>query len=248
MNISRPTWIVVALSILVTGGMDWAGYSAFSALPLLALIALFWTMSRHTWSDWGLGWGKPRDYGLALLYPVFVMGIIGAALALSGAKINDVDWQAALTAFATIALFTLPGAFLTEEGFFRGSLFTACQRDGLSARQTVVFSSLVFAAWHISWATLSEEGRLELHVLPIYLLNATLLGAVWGSLRLLSGSVLVAAVSHAVWNGMAYSLFGFGGDSGLLQVSHTALLDPERGLLAVLLNAAFLALLWRKVR
>ena len=42
------------------------------------------------------------------------------------------------------------------------------------------------------------------------MVNATLLGAAWGILRMMSGSVVVASISHGLWNGLAYVLFGFG--------------------------------------
>jgi membrane protease YdiL (CAAX protease family) len=247
MQLSKSTLSVIILSILITTSMDLAGLSAASALPLMGLVLLYWLLTRHSWADWGLRWGRPGDYGIALLYPLFVMGIIAVILILSGAEIGTTDWRAALRSFGIIALATLPGAYLTEEGFFRGSLFAGCTRDGLSIRQTIVLTSLVFGAWHISWATISEEGRVALHILPVYLLNATLLGAAWGLMRQLSGSVLVATVSHAIWNGMAYSLFGYGSSTGLLQVSNPFFLDPERGVAALLLNGLVVAYLWRKL-
>ncbi len=247
MQLSGPTLAVIALAILITTGMDATGLSTLSALPLMALIPLYWLLTRHSWADWGLRWGRPGDYGLALLYPLFVMGIIALVLLATGAEMGERDWNAAAVGFATLAAATLPGAFLTEEGFFRGSLFAGCRRDGLSVEQTIVLTSLVFGAWHISWATIAEEGRVALHILPVYLINATLLGAVWGLMRQLSGAVLVASVSHAVWNGMAYSLFGYGSKSGLLEISNPFFLDPERGLLAILLNGLVVLFLWRRL-
>ena len=79
----------------------------------------------------------------------------------------------------------------------------------------------------------------------MYLVNATLLGAVWGILRMVSGSVLVPAVCHAVWNGFDYPLYGFGEKSGALGIQETHLFGPEVGLLGILLNALFVLLIWR---
>ena len=247
MGLSRTTLAAIAAAIAATAGMDYAGLSTFSALPLMGFVLLFWLFTRHTRADWGLRWGRPADYGLALLYPMFVMGAIALVLFVSGAESKTPDWGAAAAGFGTIVLATVPGALLTEEGFFRGSLFAGCRRDGLTASQTVAVTSLAFGAWHISWATLSDEGRLALHILPIYLVNATLLGAAWGLMRQLSGSVLVATVSHAAWNGLAYSLFGFGSHTGLLDIPDPLWLDPERGIAALVLNGLFVAFLWRKL-
>ncbi|HKZ73736.1 MAG TPA: CPBP family intramembrane glutamic endopeptidase [Steroidobacteraceae bacterium] len=39
---------------------------------------------------------------------------------------------------------------------------------------------------------------------PVYLVNAAVMGLIWGMLRLISGSVVVASLSHGLWNGVAY--------------------------------------------
>lgn len=245
--LSRSTQLIVVLAVLSTATMDALGLSMFSAFTLLAMIPLYWLLTHHRWDDWGLRWGTPGDYGLALLYPLFVMGSLALLLLVTGTDLGDTDWSAAGRGFAVVAGATIIGSLITEEGFFRGTLFAATRNDGLTTRQTVVFTALVFAAWHISWATLSEEGRVDLPILPVYLCNAALLGAAWGLLRALSGSVLVASVSHGVWNGAAYTLFGFGSSSGLLAVSNPLWLDPERGLVAVALNGVYVGWLWRRL-
>jgi hypothetical protein len=59
------------------------------------------------------------------------------------------------------------------------------------------------------------------------LVNAAVMGAIWGMLRWISGSVIVASVSHGLWNGGAYVLFGFGTKVGALGVENTAVFGPE---------------------
>ncbi len=81
--------------------------------------------------------------------------------------------------------------------------------------------------------------------IPIFLINGTLLGAIWGVLRLVSGSIVVPAVSHAVWNAIDYPLFGFGEKVGALGIEQTQIYGPEVGILGIALNLAFLTLLWR---
>ncbi len=246
-TLSPSTLTFVALAIVSTTILDATGLSMFSALTLMALIPLYWLVTRHDWRAWRLNVGRPADYGLAVLYPAFAIGSLAVALLMTGAELADTDWPKVARSFAITAAATVVGSLITEEGFFRGSLFTAAERDGLTTGQSVVFSSLVFAAWHISWATLSEEGRVALPILPVYLVNAALLGAAWGLMRALSGSVLVPSLSHGIWNGATYTLFGFGSGSGLLAVENTLWLDPERGLLAIVLSGVYVAWLWRRL-
>lgn len=54
MGLTRTTLAVIAAAIAVTAGMDYAGLSAFSALPLMGLVLLFWLFTRHSRADWGL--------------------------------------------------------------------------------------------------------------------------------------------------------------------------------------------------
>ncbi len=64
-------------------------------------------------------------------------------------------------------------------------------------------------------------------------------------LRLISGSVLVASVSHGVWNGVDYPLFGFGTKVGALGIAETAIYGTEVGILGLIVNVVFAAALWR---
>lgn len=77
------------------------------------------------------------------------------------------------------------------------------------------------------------------------MINATLLGAIWGLMRLRSGSVVVASLSHGVWNGLAYVLFGFSTKVGALGIENTALFGPEVGVIGLVLNSLFFIVLWR---
>lgn len=63
---------------------------------------------------------------------------------------------------------------------------------------------------------------------------------------MVSGSVLVPAVSHAVCNGIDYPLFGFGEKVGALGIHETHIFGPEVGLVGILLGMGFLALIWRR--
>lgn len=81
--------------------------------------------------------------------------------------------------------------------------------------------------------------------IPVHLVNAAVMGAVWGLLRWISGSVVVASLSHGIWNGGAYVFFGFGTRVGALGIEETAIYGPEVGIVGLVLNGAFAAALWR---
>jgi len=70
-------------------------------------------------------------------------------------------------------------------------------------------------------------------------------GLAWGILREISGSVVVAAVAHGVWNGFAYTLFAFGERVGALGVERTWIHGPEVGIVGLALNLVVVIFLWR---
>ncbi len=141
---------------------------------------------------------------------------------------------------------TIPVALLTEEGFFRGWLWASLRRANqgritiLAAdehRVRVVALVVGRAAHRIQPANRSSSLSL--------CSNAAVLGAIWGMLRLLSGSLVVASVSHGVWNGLAYTcslvLDRTLARSGSL---NTTIYGPEIGVLGLLLNLGFAAALY----
>jgi len=82
--------------------------------------------------------------------------------------------------------------------------------------------------------------------MPIYLINATLIGAVFGVFHMISGSVGVPSQCHAIRNSTDYPLFGFGERVGALGIRQALLYGPEVGVLGIGLNLALLACLLRK--
>jgi hypothetical protein len=109
--------------------------------------------------------------------------------------------------------------------------------------EAVNSSDHVKALWHVSAVALPTGFDLPARQIPIFLLNAAVMGAIWGVLRQLSGSIIVSSVSHGIWNGIAYALFGYGTRRGALGVSNTALYGPEVGLLGLGLNVLALCVL-----
>ena len=234
------------LAIAITTTMDATGLSVFSALPLLPLAGLFWYLQKLSRAEMGVVWGTRRYYGAAVLYPLVVLGAATLIAVLAGSiDTSETNWNHFyLNLFAGGAT-TILVAFLTEEGFFRGWLWASLRRAGVRETRTLVWTSAAFALWHLSAISLDTGFDLPAAQIPVYMVNALLLGLIWGILRLISGSIVVASVSHGIWNGIAYALFAFGTKVGALGVTQASVYGPEVGFVGLVLNAAFAAGLWR---
>jgi membrane protease YdiL (CAAX protease family) len=248
LKLTRPT-VGVLIATGITTTMDATGLSVFSALPLFPLAAALWAWERFSRVEMGLAWGSLRDYGLALLHPLLVIGTVTAFAALAGQiDTRQTDWGKAGLNLLLMGVSTTLVVILTEEGFFRGWLWASCRRAGFGETAVLVWSSVAFSLWHVSAVTLETGFDLPAPQIPVYLVNATLMGAIWGMLRLASGSIIVASVGHGVWNGLAYVLFGFGTKVGALGVEATPIYGPEVGVLGLVLNALFAFALWRRLK
>jgi membrane protease YdiL (CAAX protease family) len=246
-----PAIAGLGAAIVITTTMDATGYAMFSALPLLPLAGLLWYMQKFSRVEIGLVWGRPYDYLPALAYPVIVLGLIAFIALVSGATATSAsDWQKALINVALMSSTGVIMGLLTEEGFFRGWLWASLKRSGYSDMNVLVLTTLGFTVWHISAISLDTGFDVPAHEIPVYLINATLLGAAFGLLRAASGSIVVSSVCHAVWNGLDYPLFGFGEKVGVLGIDATHIFGPEVGLVGIPVNAlAVLALYrWWRVR
>jgi len=233
-------------AIVITTAMDATGYSMFSALPLFPLAALFWYLQKFSRAEIGLIIGSGRDHAWALAYPLFVLGLTALIAWMLGATdTTGTDWD---KAFLNMGLMSSTGVLMvliTEEGFFRGWLWASLKRAGRSDFYILVWTSLAFSIWHISAISLDTGFDIPANEIPIYLVNATLLGGIWGALRMVSGSVVVPSVCHAVWNGLDYPLYGFGEKVGAFGIQDTHIYGPEVGLLGIALNVGFALILWR---
>lgn len=236
----------IVIAIAGTTAMDATGLSAFSAFALLPLMLLFWYFEGLSPSEMGFKWGKPADFALALLYPVAVIGVIAIAARISGAvDLSKTNWHKALLNLLIMTISTALVAIVTEEGFFRGWLWGSLRRRRISESQVLIYTSIAFSVWHISSVTLDTDFRPAPSQLPVFLINAAVIGIVWGILRWISGSIIVASCSHGLWNGMAYVFFGFGAKPGALGIRNTAIFGPEIGFLGLATNALFALFLWR---
>lgn len=239
----------LVIAIAITTAMDATGFSVFSALPLFPLAGIFWFLQKFSRREIGLVWGRLRAYGLALAYPVVVLGAVSIiAWALGAVDTSGADWKKALLNMALMSSTGVIMVLITEEGFFRGWLWAALKRAGRTDTQVLVGTSIAFTVWHISAISLDTGFDIPAAEMPVYLINATLIGAIFGMLRMASGSVVVPSVCHAVWNGIDYPLFGFGEKVGALGIQQTHIFGPEVGVLGIGLNLAFAGVLWVWIR
>lgn len=232
------------LAIAGTAILDAIGFG-LNILPLALLFFLFWYLQRLSRIELGLTWGHWRDYGLAVIYPALVVALIGLVAWLSGAvTINSIDWSKTLiTFFAAQLVPTIVFALITEEGIFRGWLWASLRRARLAELWVMLLTSAAFAAWHISTALLPTAFQLPPAQVPVYILNAGVVGFVWALMRRRSGSIVVTSVSHGVWNSLAYVLFGEGTAIGVLGIHNTVVFGPEVGVFGLALNLGLAAVL-----
>ena len=242
----RWSIIGVVVAIAITTTMDATGLSMFSALPLFPLMALFWFLGRFSRVEIGFVWARRADYVPALLYPLIVLGDAVLLALIAGAiDISQADWQKTGLNLVLVTATTFIVTIITEEGFFRGWLWASLGRAGLDEKRVLIWSSVAFSLWHLSAVSLDTGFDIPTAQIPVFMVNATVMGAIWGMLRLASGSVIVASVSHGVWNGITYPLFGFGPESGTLGIHPTSIFGPEVGVLGLVLNIVFAVVLWR---
>ena len=235
-------WLPVGLGIAAAVGSPllqiWTGRPEPYIFLLTALILLFWWLSRHSRAEFGLLWGRRRQHAIALLYPVAAMGLCAALAAVFGELDPAAPGLGKLAGdLALMFTATWIGVLISEEGFFRGTLWHLSQRAGFNGNQTLIWTSIAFVAWHIAVPIIDPAFVLPAWQIPIYLGNGLLLGLAWGAIRLLTGSVLVCCSAHASWNALAYVLFGYGEKTGLLGIDAVIWFDPERGLLGLLVNS-----------
>jgi len=230
----------VLAAIAVTTTMDATGLFMFSALPLCPLLLLFWYVQRISRQSIGFVSGQCRHYSLAILYPVVVLGALGLISAImKTVDVSRTNWSKALLNFALVSISTMLVGLLTEEGFFRGWLWASLRRASEKQGPILIWSSIAFALWHLSSVTFDTGYKPPLMQVPVFIMNAAVIGAIWGVLRWVSGSIVVTSVSHGLWNGGAYVLFGFGTKTGALGVTNTALYGPEIGVLGLVANVIF---------
>jgi hypothetical protein len=72
------------LAIAITTSTDATGLTMFSALPLFGLLIVFCSIQRLSLLECGLTGNRPKYFGLSVINPVFVMGMIAGPAFLDG--------------------------------------------------------------------------------------------------------------------------------------------------------------------
>jgi membrane protease YdiL (CAAX protease family) len=245
-GLAMPLAGTLAVLILSPALVLLTGWEPISVLVLPVLIGLGWWLARLSRREMGFTRGERGSYGVALLYPCLVMSVLAlVAWLLNAIALKEVVLGEFLLKLLVNTVGTAIGVVISEDGFFRGWLWGSLSRSRLGEKGILLWTSLAFMLWHLPVAIIEPEFRLPMTLIPIYLGNVLLIGLNWGLLRLKSGSVFVPAVSHGLWNGLAYMLFGFGDKTGTLGIEWFGLLGPERGLLGLLANGLVFIGLWR---
>ena len=213
-------------------------------LVLAAFIPLGWWAVSLTRAEMGFRKGLPGPYFVAVFYPIVVTAFLGLMAWRLGGMTFEATPPAELWKELGIMFGgTLVGVLITEEGFYRGTLWGLGERAGWSQIRILFWTSLAFTAWHVAVPIIEVDFRLPADQLPIYYGNVMLIGMSWGLLRMISGSIWVPCLAHAVWNALVYVFFGYGTKTAYLQIDNIAVYDPERGVLGLAANAVVLLLL-----
>jgi membrane protease YdiL (CAAX protease family) len=245
----RTRWIFPALGIVAALGTNTIANAgvlpSVGALFLLPLLVIFWYVERFSRREVGFVLGRPRHYGLGLLHPVLVLSLIAFVAWISGAaNIQNPDWSKVALEFVLAALVTILATIVTEDGFFRGWLWASLRRAGLTEHRVILLTGIAFGVWHLPYALLATGYDPLSAEVPLLIINASIIGIAWGLLRLNSGSVLVPAVTHGIWNGAVYVLFNYGDEIGAFGIQHTSIFGPEAGVLGLVLNLIYTLGLW----
>ncbi len=237
----------IAAALALPAIVDAAGHAAFSALAIIPVMLGFWLLTRQHPRAIGFTLGNLSAWSWAFAHPLFSLGIIAlVAGGMGEITLGEFDMTATLGLIGIIFLSNMILSMLTEEGFFRGWLWA--MMSDLPAMARLALTTLPFAALHLSFAALEHDYQLPPVQLGIYLVGALTLGAIWGMMREISGSIILTSFAHGLWNGLVYPLFGIGTRQGDLGITRIELLGPERGWLGLALNIVFAVILWRAYR
>lgn len=154
-------------------------------------------------------------------------------------RVRDLILIIAITAFLTFI-----AALITEELCFRGYLINRLAH--LGSYKALLISSALFSLWHIPSSVIllgSGIGKCA-----VYGVNLFLLGILLGWVFVESRSLLAPSLFHGIWNGLEYTLFGYGDIQGIFLGTKRILFDPEEGLMGTVVLMAFSFLALRKIK
>ena len=246
-NNLRLAIIASLVAIIITGSMDTLGYGMYSAFVLIPLIPLFAKLGGISRAELGYVVGPLRQYPFAVIAPLLAVGLLTLLVTLLGVTEPTRDeWGMVAIVLVFNSVVGVLAVAITEEGFFRGTLYSLLHNAGQSKNQILWTTTLVFVVWHLSAVLIDEAYSPALFQVPIYLVNATLLGLIWGLQRELTGSIWPGAIYHSIWNAFVYQLYGFGTDSGDLAAEPTWIYGPEIGIAGIVLSGSVVLFLFKQ--
>ena len=223
--------------------MDFTGHMYFS-LILLPLFLIGWILKKYTLKDLGIQVASVKDFLTALSHPILVIGLIlFISFRAEVIEASHADWMGILYSIVLQIVIGIVVLLVAEEGFFRGLLWAWLEKNGSKESGLVYRTALAFALWELILCFIKHDGLTAQQPFT-FVINTLLLGMIWGQMRLKTGSILVPALSHAVWNALILVLFGTGQQVGLLTLSLKDICSPEVGLLGIILNGAYIWANW----
>jgi membrane protease YdiL (CAAX protease family) len=249
--IRNKRWILPAFGLFAAlatntlANADVLPENGIGAVLLLPVLVICWCLARFSRTEMGFVVGRAGYYGLALLHPVLVLSLMALVAWAAGAvNVENPDWSKIALDFTIVALPTMLMTLVSEDGFFRGWLWASLKRVGLNEQRVVLVTGIAFGIWHLPFGILGAGYDRFSAELPLYIINASLIGVAWGLLRLISGSLVVVAVTHAIWNAAAYVFFNNGSEIGVLGIQNTSIFGPEAGVLGLSLTLLYALGLW----
>jgi membrane protease YdiL (CAAX protease family) len=216
--LSRPAAVVAVLVILAAANLanNYVAVPAYVATALIATALLFLVHRAWggTWDDVGLSRAAlPRGARWAMtLIAIVALCYLLAAL-VPASRVLFVDGRVERAGSAAIAfqmLIRIPlGTVLLEEVAFRGVL-NGLLRRGCGIVWTTIFSSVLFALWHIppalhlANANPALAGVNTAAAVALALVGAALAGVALCELRRRSGSLLAPIGLHWATNALGY--------------------------------------------
>jgi membrane protease YdiL (CAAX protease family) len=238
-------WIFTLIVMLLgTGFALLPGISSttYMLTPAIAVMLMLFVVTRDGYTKEGLkGLGLHRlglkKWGFALLVPLAVQFIGYSVLWLTGigvmtdAKLEGISPSVVLAATIPILLINMVTFSLTEEIGWRGYLLPKLLEMGRT--RALLISGFIHACWHlpfILFTTLYHAEGSRWIVLPLFVVTVTVVGIVFGYLRIVTGSVWPAVLIHAAHNTFwsRFALFTesdsqwseiLTGDTGIIQLA-----------------------------
>ena len=151
--------------------------------------------------------GNGRWYALsALVYPITITVVLAVGLLMGATTISNFTVPEFVTALIPLAVTYIIFAFIEEVGW-RGYLTPKVHslNDGLLS---YILIGVIWASWHFpylhSLSAYTSEGLVTL--LPRFILGTIVSAAVYGEIRIRTGSVWPAVLMHWIGNTLANTL------------------------------------------